>query len=460
VAAGGTTAVAATTAATGASDGRPVVAFRPAEVTANGHQLTELGSGVRVVTETMPSVRSIALGLWVGVGSRDEADEQQGISHFIEHLLFKGSRSFGSMEIDEIFDTMGAEINAGTSKETTSLYARFLDRHLERALEVTGDMVLRPAWADIDSERQVVIEEIAMYEDEPSDKVHEVLAGAVFGEHPLGRPIIGTPQVIESVSVDDLAAYHERRYRPQRVVVAAAGNLEHERVLGLVERALRDGGPSPGPAAAPEAAPPPRPPTLRFHAKQTEQVHLCLGATGLARADERRFALRVLDTILGGSPSSRLFREVRERRGLAYSVFSLFSQFVDSGEVAVYVGTRPDRVTEAVGVLADELRRLQDEPVGEEELERAKENVKGRTALSLESTSARMHRLGSSVLMGVPVLSPDEIMERIGAVTAADVGALARELYVPERLSAGGVGEDEDAFRSALEPLSPALAAA
>src|SRR5687768_2861834 len=172
----------------------------------------------------MPSVRSIALGLWVGVGSRDEADEQEGISHFIEHLLFKGSRSFGSMEIDEIFDAMGAEINAGTSKETTSLYARFLDRHLERALEVMADMVVRPAWADVDSERQVVIEEIAMYEDEPSDKVHDVLATAVFGDHPLGRPIIGTPEVVSSVSIQDLAAYHVRRYRPQRLVVAAAGN--------------------------------------------------------------------------------------------------------------------------------------------------------------------------------------------------------------------------------------------
>jgi predicted Zn-dependent peptidase len=429
-------------------------------MTGNGHRLTELDSGVRVVTETMPSVRSVALGLWVGVGSRDEPDEQQGISHFIEHLLFKGSRRFASTEIDEIFDAMGAEINAGTSKETTSVYARFLDRHLSRALEVAGDMVLRPAWAEVDSERQVVVEEIAMYEDEPSDKVHDVLAAAVFGEHPLGRPIIGTADVVESVSVDDLAAYHERRYRPQRLVVAAAGHLEHERLTGLVEQVLLDGGPAPGPAATPEAAPPAHPPAVRFHRKQTEQVHLCLGATGIPRADERRFALRVLDTILGGSSSSRLFREVRERRGLAYSVFSLFSQLVDTGEVAVYVGTRPDRVAEAVAVLADELRRLQDEPVGDDELERAKENVKGRTALSLESTSARMHRLGSSVLMGVPVLSPDEIMERIEAVTAEDIGALARELYAPERLSAAAVGEDEDAFRASLEALSPALAAA
>ena len=423
-----------------------------------GHTLTELESGVRVVTEAMPSVRSIALGLFVGVGSRDETDSQQGISHFIEHLLFKGTERFGSTEIDEIFDAMGAEINAGTSKETTTLYARFLDRHLERALDVMSDMVLRPAWADVDSERQVVIEEIAMYEDEPSDKVHDVLAGAVFGDHPLGRPIIGTPDVVGSVSIEDLAAYHGSRYRPGRFVVAAAGNLEHERVVALVEQALAAGGPAPGTTQTLNGAGSERAPEVRFHRKETEQVHLCLGATGISRSDERRFALRVLDTVLGGSSSSRLFQEVRERRGLAYSVFSYFGQFVDAGEVALYVGTRPDRVAEALEVIAGELHRLQDEPVGAAELDRAKENVKGRTALALESTSARMHRLGSSILTGMPVLSPDEIMARVDAVSAHDLGALARDLFAPERLSAAAVGTDEDAFRAALEPLSPALA--
>ena len=429
-------------------------------MTATGHTLTELDAGVRVVTEAMPSVRSVALGFFVGVGSRNETDAQQGISHFIEHLLFKGTDRFGSTEIDEIFDAMGAEINAGTSKETTTLYARFLDRHLERALEVMGDMILRPAWADVDSERQVVIEEIAMYEDEPSDKVHDVLASAVFGDHALGRPIIGRPEVVGSVSIDDLAAYHGHRYGPERLVVAAAGNLEHEHVVGLVERALAKGGPSAGEAAAPQAEANGHVPVVCFHRKETEQVHVCLGATGIARSDERRFALRVLDTVLGGSSSSRLFQEVRERRGLAYSVFSYFSQFVDTGEVALYVGTRPDRVAEALEVVAGELHRLQDEPVAGAELDRAKENVKGRTALALESTSARMQRVGSSILTGVPVLSPDEIMARVDAVSAEDVTTLARELFEPGRLSAAGVGADEDAFRAALAPLSPELPAA
>jgi predicted Zn-dependent peptidase len=333
-----------------------------------------------------------------------------------------------------------------------------------------ADMVLHPAYPDVDSERQVVIEEIAMYEDEPSDKVHDVLAEAVFGDHPLGRPVIGAAEVISSVAVPQIAAYHDSRYVAENLVVSAAGSVEHDRLVALVEEGLRppqaDGdsglpGPvserrlegfSPTPAASQ--------PSARFHEKATEQYHLCLGAPGLARADERRFALRVLDTLFGGSPSSRLFQEVREKRGLAYSVFSYSSQYVDTGEVALYVGTRPGNLRAAAEVLADELRKLQDGSVSEQELERAKEGVKGRTALSMESTLSRMNRLGTSVLMGVPVMSLDEIVAAIDAVTLGDIEALVRELLPPERLSAAGVGDDEDAFRNALEAVNPALAGA
>jgi predicted Zn-dependent peptidase len=423
-----------------------------------GDRLTELDSGVRVVTEPMPSVRSIALGFWIGVGSRHEAPEQAGISHFLEHLLFKGSERFSSVEIDQIFDGMGAEANAGTGKETTSVYSRFLDQHLDRAFEVLADMVLRPAYPDIDSERQVVIEEIAMYEDEPSDKVHDVLSAAIFGDHPLGRPIIGRADVVSSVPVPEIAAYHDSRYVGSNLVVAAAGNVEHERVVELVEAAARetvdrarDGGPTAPVAASPRAA---------FHAKVTEQYHLCLGAPGIARVDERRFALRVLDTILGGSSSSRLFQEVREKRGLAYSVYSYASHYVDTGQVGIYVGTRPDNVREAMDVIAAELHRIVAEPVSAEELERAKENVKGRLVLSFESTLTHMNRLGGSVLMGVPLLTLDEMLAAMDAVTLDDVAALAAELFAPERLSAAGVGADEGCFRTALEPVTPALAAA
>jgi predicted Zn-dependent peptidase len=418
-------------------------------------RLTTLDSGVRVVTEAMPSVRSIALGFWIRAGSRDEGAEQAGISHFLEHLLFKGTDRFSSLEIDELFDALGAEVNAGTSKETTTVHARFLDVHLERAFDVLQDMVLRPSYPDIDSERQVVIEEIAMYEDEPSDKVHDVLSAAIFGDHPLGRPIIGRADVISSVPVPQIAQWHDSRYVPGNIVVAAAGNLDHDQIAALVDAAVGD-----SPAGGEGPSTPSLAPAIRFHQKETEQYHLALGGPGIARGDERRFALRVLDTILGGSSSSRLFQEVREKRGLAYAVYSYTSQYADTGQVALYVGTRPDNVQEAMKVIGTELARLQADGVTEAELDRARENVKGRTVLSMESSSARMNRLGSSILMGVPLLTVDEILARLDAVTLEDVVGLAQELWVPERLSAAGVGGDEAAFRSALDAVSPALAEA
>jgi predicted Zn-dependent peptidase len=420
-------------------------------------QVTTLKSGARVVTEAMPSVRSIALGFWVRAGSRDEDHEHAGISHFLEHLLFKGTERFSSREIDEAFDAMGAEVNAGTGKETTSVYSRFLDNHLERAFDVLQDMVLRPAYPDIDSERQVVIEEIAMYEDEPQDKVHDVLAGAIFGDHPLGRPIIGRADVVSSVPVPELSSWHDGRYVAGNMVLAAAGNLEHERIVELAERAFGDAS---GPALGGAGAPRRNGQVLRFHQKETEQYHLCLGGAGIPRSDDRRFALRVLDTILGGSTSSRLFQEVREKRGLAYSVYSYASHYADAGQVALYVGTRPDNVGEALDVIGAELRRLVEEGVTEEELERARDNVKGRTVLSMESTLTRMNRLGSSVLMDVPLLTIDEVLAAFDAVTLDDVNALARDFWQPEHMAAAGVGGDEDAFRRALEAVSPALAAA
>jgi predicted Zn-dependent peptidase len=439
-----------TTPATGASS---------RHLTGDGHRLTQLDSGVRVVTEAMPSVRSIALGFWVGVGSRDESHEQAGISHFLEHLLFKGTDRFSSAEIDQIFDGMGAEANAGTGKETTSVYSRFLDQHLERAFDVLADMVLRPSYPDIDSERQVVIEEIAMYEDEPSDKVHDVLSEAIFGDHPLGRPIIGRADVISSVPVPEIAAYHDSRYTGARLVVAAAGNLEHDRLVELVAGACADASNS-GNDGVSDPAPSAVSPRASFHQKSTEQYHLCLGGPGIPRGDERRFALRVLDTLFGGSSSSRLFQEVREKRGLAYSVYSYASHYTDSGQVGLYVGTRPDNVGAAMAVIGEELSRVVADPVSEEELERAKENVKGRMVLSFESTLTHMNRLGGSVLMDVPLLSLDEMLAAIDAVSLEDVGSLARELFAPDRLSAAGVGADDEVFRRALEPVSPALAAA
>ena len=409
----------------------------------------------------MDSVRSAALGFWIGTGSADEDESRAGLSHLIEHMLFRGTERYGSLEIDQLFDTMGAELNAGTGKETTSVYARVLDVHVPKALDVIGDMIWRPRFADEDlaNERQIVLEEIAMYEDDPQDKVFDVLGEAVFHGHPLGRAIVGRADVVASTPPDGLAAFHAERYVPDNVVVAAAGSVDHDAFVELVERVQveRTGAPAPGAYQAPPAT---TPASVRYLVKDTEQVHVCLGGTGIARDDERRYALRVLDAILGGTSSSRLFQEVREKRGLAYSVYSFQSLFAATGQVGLYVGTRPDNVAEALRVVGGELARLRDEPATEDELSRAKENVKGRVVLGLESTLARMNRLGSSLLVDLPLLSVDEIVERIDAVTRDDLAALAQELYAPDRLSAAGVGRDEAAFRSALEAVSPELAAA
>ena len=423
---------------------------------AQEHTLTQLDSGIRVVTERVPSVRSVALGMWVRVGSRDEANEQAGISHFLEHMLFKGTEELSAEQIAQEFDGLGADMNAATSKEATVLHAHFLDEHLDRAFQVMGDMLLRTTYADLESEREVVLEEIAMYEDEPSDKVHDVLSAAVFGDHPLGRPVIGRGDVVSGLTVDTVSSYHEARYLPTAIVVAAAGNLEHEAIEQLAGRWLGNGSRN-GAATAPAPAPARRDPRAVFHLKETEQYHICIGGEGIARNDDRRFALSILDTILGGSTSSRLFQEVREKRGLAYAVYSWASQYQDTGQVGIYVGTREDNVVEALDVIGGELARVREHRVDGEELRRAREHVKGRLALSMESTASRMNRLGRSVLMDTPLLSLDETIERLEAVTREDLEQLAGDLFPPAGMSIAAIGRDEALFRSALAPVSAEL---
>jgi predicted Zn-dependent peptidase len=421
-------------------------------------QVTELDSGMRVVTEAVPSVRSVALGLWVRTGSRDETPVQAGVSHFLEHLLFKGTKRYSAIEIAEIFDGLGASVNAATGKESTNLYARFLDTHTEEAFDLLAEMLLGPTYPEIDSEREVVLEEIAMYEDEPQDKVHDVLDAAVFGGHPLGRRVLGEAEVISSIPVPEIDAYHRARYVGANIVVAAAGNLEHERIVELSRMHVQ-------PPASPADGVPLEAPAIdgaqvAFQQKDTEQFHICFGGAGIDRADERRYALSILDAVFGGSTSSRLFREIREKRGLAYAVGSYTQQYVDSGLIGLYVGTREDNVEEACGIIGRELGSIHADGVTEDELARAKEHVKGRVVLSAESTAARMARIGKAVLFDTPLLTLDELLERIDAVTREDVAELARELYVPESLSAAAIAPDEDRFRAALAPVSEALAAA
>jgi len=294
-----------------------------------------------------------------------------------------------------------------------------------------------------------------MYEDDPQDKVFDVLGEAVFGDHPLGRAIIGRAEVVGGAVPAALRAFHGARYVPANVVVAAAGSVDHD---ALVELVRTSGVERPGQVAPGLPGPPPGdPPRMRFVAKDTEQYHVCLGAPGIPRDDDRRFALRVLDNILGGTSSSRLFQEVRERRGLAYNVYSFQSMYAGTGQVGLYLGTRPDNVVRAMAVVADELERMRQDPASDDELARSKENVKGRIVLSLESTTARMNRLGASVLADMPLMSVDDVIERIDAVTLDDIAVLARELFAPERLSAAGIGADPAAFRRAVEPVSPAL---
>ena len=420
------------------------------------HHLTELTTGERVISERVPGVRSVALGFWIGAGSRDEPVARAGVSHFIEHLLFKGSARYSAQEIAEIFDELGGELNAATSRETTVVYARIPDDRLERALDVMADMVFRPTFSDVDSEREVVLEEIAMVEDTPNDLVHDIAAESVFGAHPLGRPVIGRADVISTVSRRALSGYHHRAYQGEKIVLAAAGNVRHDELVSLLSERL-DGANAGAGLADRKPARPNGTPSLRFQRKDTEQYHVCLSAPGISRHDDRRFAASLMDAIVGGSASSRLFQEIREKRGMAYSVYSYSAQYGDTGQIGVYVGTREDNLAECLEITVAELTDIARGNVRTDELARAKENLKGRILLSLESTSARMTRLGKSTITDTPLLTPEQIVKRLEAVTAPEVAELAHALLAPERLSVAGIGPDEGRFAEAVQRVNPGL---
>src|SRR5213593_3726637 len=423
--------------------------------------LSELDSGERVISEKVPSVRSVSLGFWIGAGSRDERADRAGVSHFIEHLLFKGSRSYDAQQIAETFDAMGAELNAATSREHTVVYSRVPDRHVEEALEVMTDMVFAPAFAELDQEREVVLEEIAMYEDTPQELVHDLFSQAVFNAHALGRPVIGSADVISTISRRAIAAYHRNMYTGANIVVSAAGNITHERLIALLERFERQ-------SAEPERRPPhvrkplvKQPaPGLRFQRKDTEQYHVCLGAPGISRSDRRRFAASLLDGILGGSASSRLFQEIREKRGMAYAVYSFASQYTDTGQIGVYIGTREENLRDCLEITREQIADIAAGNLRPDELARAKENMKGRIMLSMESTSNRMSRLGKSLISDTELLSLERIIAEIEAVEAEELAELAGVLLAPEKLSAAGIGPSEKRFLAAVERVNPELARA
>jgi predicted Zn-dependent peptidase len=412
------------------------------------HELTTLPDGLRVISEKIESVRSVAVGIFVGVGARDERPPEAGVTHLIEHLLFKGSERYDQVEIARVSDRLGSELNAFTTRESTVVHVRVLDEHLPLALDVMCDMAASPRFEEdaLESEREVVLEEIAMIEDDPSDLVHDLAARCVFGEHELGRPVIGSAATVRALTNAGISAYHASRYGAGNIVVAAAGNVEHDAFCGLVAERLELGAAT----RAERSVPVVEPGRQLFLTRDTEQYHVCLSAPGLRRDDDRRFALALLDHVLGGAASSRLVQEIREQRGMAYSVYSYTSNYDDAGQVGIYVGTRAENVGECVEIARAQIADLGAGGLSADELERAKESVKGRMLLALESTSSRMSRLGRAVLSGSEILSLDDVAARVDAVTHDDITSLAAELLAPECFSTAGIGPDHDRFRTAV----------
>jgi predicted Zn-dependent peptidase len=399
---------------------------------------TELPGGLRVLTETMPGVLSATLGIWVGVGSRDETDAIAGSSHFLEHLLFKGTTSRSALEIATAMDAVGGEMNAFTAKEHTCYYANVLASDLPLAVTLLSDLVTDACntAADLESERTVVLEEIAMRDDEPADAVHDLFAETLFGAAPLGRSVLGSIDSIEALTRDDVDGWYRTRYTIPSIVVTAAGRVQHQEVLDLVAAAFGDrlaGDARPAPLRRGEEAVPAAPArrTGLLH-RRTEQTHLLLGSLGIGRLDERRYAAAVLETAVGGGMSSRLFQEIRENRGLVYSVGSALTHYAGTGSFSVYAGCSPKRVPEVLRLVREELARAAAEGLTGEEVARARGQLKGGMVLGLEDTGSRMSRLGKSELSFGEYLSVREVLGRLDAVTEDDVRAAAADLLARE----------------------------
>ena len=411
---------------------------------------TTLPGGLRIVTETLPSVRSATFGIWVQAGSRDETPALNGATHYLEHLLFKGTKKRSALDISSAIDAVGGEMNAFTAKEYTCYYARVLDTDLPLAVDIVCDMLTGSLIEadDVEAERGVILEEIAMTEDDPGDVVHDLFAHTMLGDTPLGRPVLGTVDTVNGLDRDRIARFYKKHYDPTHLIVAAAGNVDHATVVRQVRRAFEKAGALPGKDAAP-TAPRTGHRSLRTAGRiellnrKTEQAHVVLGMPGIARTDERRWALGVLSTALGGGMSSRLFQEVREKRGLAYSVYAYTSGFADCGLFGVYAGCRPSQVHEVLKICRDELDRAAQEGLSDEEIGRAVGQLSGSTVLGLEDTGALMTRIGKSELCWGDHMSTDDLLERIAAVTPDDVRAVARDV-LGQRPSLSVIGPLKD----------------
>ncbi|WP_423785887.1 M16 family metallopeptidase [Hoyosella altamirensis] len=395
-------------------------------------QRSLLPEGLRVVTQHIPGVRSVSVGLWVGVGSRDEHPDHAGAAHFLEHLLFKATPTRSALDIAEAVDAVGGEFNAFTAREHTCFYAHVIDDDLPLALDLVSDVVLRGRCRseDVEIERSVVLEEIAMRDDDPEDLLGDAFLSALFANHPIGRPVIGSSESVEAMTRRQLHGFHTRRYRPDRMVIAAAGNLRHEPVVDLVRSFFGD-------ALRSDAAPVPRregklavrhAPRIALLDRDSEQAHVSLGVRAFGRHDPRRWALSVLNTAVGGGMSSRLFQEIREKRGLAYSVYSGVDTFADAGAFSVYAGCQPECLGDVITLVTETLREVAEHGISEAECRRAKGNLRGQLVLGLEDSSSRMHRIGRSELSYGNHLSVADTVGRISAVSAEDVRAVANDL--------------------------------
>ena len=414
-------------------------------------------SGLRIVTEEVPSVRSAAVGIWVNVGSRDEAPATAGASHFLEHLLFKGTTSRTALEISSSIESVGGEMNAFTSKEYTCFYARVIDTDLPMAIDVVSDLITSSIVTalDVDAERKVVLEEIAMRDDDPSDLVHDLFSDTYYGDTAIGRPILGTVKSISEMSRNTVFNYYKKKYLPQDLVVAVAGNIKHKRVVAMVEEALsRDN------FLDELGAPVLRPNTPVKNSKQqsvgllykkSEQAHMFYGMEGVARADERRFAMGVLSAALGGGMSSRLFQEIREKRGLAYSVYAYAQQFAGSGVLGFYAGCNPTKAIEVVEIIQSVLSDVADNGMTHEEIERAKGAVRGSLVLSQEDSGSRMSRIGKNEIVYGQVMDFDDILKAISRVSATDIREIAGEFLVKTpTLALVGPFKNESKFEKVL----------
>ncbi len=400
-------------------------------------------NGVRVVTEYIPHVRSASIGVWIETGSRDEGPDEQGFSHFIEHLVFKGSARFSARDIAELMDTCGGHLNAFTSKEHTCYFARVLDDNFMLAVNLLKEMLMHSLFSleDIEKERGVILEEIKMLEDTPDELVHELFCEAIWPDNALGRSILGTRESIMGASRERLLDFMRRMYSTDRLVIAVAGNLEHEAVVDAFA-ALFDGWPEASIRDEQSGAVVDVGRLVRF--KDTEQAHICLGGGGLPRSDTRKYAMYLLDTIVGGGMSSRLFQELREERGLVYSTYSYHSSYRDTGSFTVYAACSPDHLAEVMGVIRRELTALGTDPVDPSELLRAKGQLKGSLMLSLESTTNRMTRLAKNELNFGKLSTTDETIDAIDAVSPTDIQDLAKGMYVPDLWSTATIGPQSD----------------